>query len=471
METKTDGGARTPAPARWTVEARRVEPAALVAVRGETLALEATFLDGGRPLALEGPFRLYWQAPGMGDAWWSAPAEAEGCAVRAALRTADCGGAGRVRGFIGQPGGILRAAFSLRVLPGPGPVPNELPLPARAVDFAEVEALNAPWPTRAEADAAYAGADDLAALDDRLRSDFHAACASRLAPEDVVPMGDGTATVAVIGGKEIKAPAAADPGHVAAVYASVSSNGGGRAGFSLLAPGGAAVASFVLDFDAARVTVRRAGANAGYDLDAPPGRDVFVGAFGGVGSVGAVSLTDGYTDVRVDGAAVPAGGSAALAGPAFVSVNLTYRCLLAGTPVLMADGTLRSVEAVRAGERVACVDPRTGRRAWDEVAAVSSGTGEAADVWTFDDGAQVRTVGRHRFWNADLGEWLYLEAWNMGERALRADGGAPRLVRRSRVEGPAPHATIFTRRFNNYFAGGLLAGNRRSVRLGEGTEG
>ena len=131
----------------------------------------------------------------------------------------------------------------------------------------------------------------------------------------------------------------------------------------------------------------------------------------------------------------------------------------------MADGTSRPLSDVRVGDRVSCIDPQTGLRAWDEVVRVSSGTGAATDVWTFDDGTEVRTVGRHRFWNGTLGEFIYLEAWNMGESAMRAGRGSARLVGHSRVEGDAPHATLFTRRYNNYFAGGLLAGNRRSQRL------
>ena len=133
-------------------------------------------------------------------------------------------------------------------------------------------------------------------------------------------------------------------------------------------------------------------------------------------------------------------------------------CLHPDTPVLMADGTRKRVADVRAGDRVATpFGP-------DEVTRTSAGRGARMDEWQFSDGTTVRTVGRHRFWNADLGEFMYLEAWNVGERAVRADGTVAELVSRRTSEGDFPHATLFTARWNVYYAGGLVAGNRKSAR-------
>ena len=139
-------------------------------------------------------------------------------------------------------------------------------------------------------------------------------------------------------------------------------------------------------------------------------------------------------------------------------------CLLYGTLVSMADGTLKRVEEVSVGDRVASVDPSSGRMSSDSVVGVSRGVGAARDDWTFDGGRTVTTVGRHRFWNVDLGEMLYLEAWNAGERARVFDGTAVKLVSRATSSGKFRHATLWTEKWNNYFANGLLAGNRRTVK-------
>ena len=199
-------------------------------------------------------------------------------------------------------------------------------------------------------------------------------------------------------------------------------------------------------------------------------RSGVIGCFAGVSSVSAVNATNGNTVIvymNKDGSIHELRGNSSLqlTSDAIVILNEKPQCLSPDTPILMADGTSCPLSDVRVGDRVSCIDPQTGLRACDEVVRVSSGTGAATDVWTFDDGSEVRTVGRHRFWNEALGEFMYLEAWNMGESAMRSDGGKAHLVGHSRVEGTAPHMTLFTRKYNNYFAGGLLAGNRRSQRL------
>ena len=161
--------------------------------------------------------------------------------------------------------------------------------------------------------------------------------------------------------------------------------------------------------------------------------------------------------VRLNGADVGRPESVVLEADSLLEVHFAD-CLHPDTPILMADGTRKRVADVRAGDRVATpFGP-------DEVTRTSAGRGARMDEWQFSDGTAVRTVGRHRFWNADLGEFMYLEAWNVGERAVRADGTVAELVSRRTSEGDFPHATLFTARWNVYYAGGLVAGNRKSAR-------
>lgn len=155
------------------------------------------------------------------------------------------------------------------------------------------------------------------------------------------------------------------------------------------------------------------------------------------------------------------------AGVTSISIQ-TGNCLRPGTPVRMADGTERRIEDVRVGDLVLSVDPETGELVPDRVVAAPRGVGRAWDEWTFSDGTVVGTVGRHRFWNADLGEFMYLEAWNEGEQALSfadaSDRFGPLLVARVHHDEESEHHTLFTEKYNNYFAAGLLAGNRKSAR-------
>lgn len=145
-----------------------------------------------------------------------------------------------------------------------------------------------------------------------------------------------------------------------------------------------------------------------------------------------------------------------------------YTCLSPDTRILLADGDVAQALLADGDEKCLC-DVAVGDAVAtpfgpDTVKTVSRGSGCATDVWTFSNGTTVKTIGRHRFWNDELGEPMYLEAWNMGEHAVMPDGSRAALVSHERVEGDAPHMTLFTEKYNLYYANGLLAGNRRSVR-------
>ena len=148
-------------PLRWTVETSRVQPVTFEAYHGETLEFEASLQSYGKPIAdtLQ-DVRIYWQTNGMGSAYWSAPASASGNVLRATWSPAMDTGANAVYGFIGVAGEIYRASFQLRMRSSPGAVPNELELPRKHIDFAEVEVKNAPWASAMIVQAVFATADN-----------------------------------------------------------------------------------------------------------------------------------------------------------------------------------------------------------------------------------------------------------------------------------------------------------------------
>ena len=148
-------------PLRWTVETSRVQPVTFEAYHGETLEFEASLQSYGKPVAdtLQ-DVCIYWQTNGMGSAYWSAPASASGNVLRATWTPAMDTGANAVYGFIGVAGEIYRASFQLRMRSSPGAVPNELELPRKHIDFAEVEVKNAPWASATIVHAVFAAADN-----------------------------------------------------------------------------------------------------------------------------------------------------------------------------------------------------------------------------------------------------------------------------------------------------------------------
>lgn len=139
-------------PLVWTVETSRIQPAMFEAYHGEELQLAADFKSYGKDLAIEGMAALYFQTNGMGTAYWSAPATVSSNRITAVFAPEMDPGASAVNGFLGVAGQNYRAAFKLRFLPSPGAVPGEIPLPAKKIDFAVVEVLNAPYYTKDETD-------------------------------------------------------------------------------------------------------------------------------------------------------------------------------------------------------------------------------------------------------------------------------------------------------------------------------
>lgn len=137
-------------PRDWVADVSKPSVVPLSWHRGETAALRCKLVRDGRPFDPAAvSAAIYWQTNGMGDLWWSAPATIASNVLSATWTPDMDPGASPISLFIGAADAsgdrIYSPAASLRILHAPGAVPNELPLPARAIDFATVSVTNAPW--------------------------------------------------------------------------------------------------------------------------------------------------------------------------------------------------------------------------------------------------------------------------------------------------------------------------------------
>lgn len=147
-------------PKRWTVETSEDLRLNVTVFRGESLPLAPRLITYGRPVAIpeDATATFHWQTPGMEELWWSAPATAQTNGTLFATWTpAMDNGADRYTFFIGldDDAGLNYRANGLIILRhAPGAVPNEIALPAKTIDFAQVVVTNAPWATQTDIDAA-----------------------------------------------------------------------------------------------------------------------------------------------------------------------------------------------------------------------------------------------------------------------------------------------------------------------------
>ena len=126
---------------------------------------------------------------------------------------------------------------------------------------------------------------------------------------------------------------------------------------------------------------------------------------------------DAFGDLAA-GRKFEAGRNADLAGQA---TACAYNSFVAGTPILMADGTLRPIERVFKGDLVIATDPKTGATVARRVTALIRGDGlkDLAVVWA--GGQQLIATDEHPLYTAERG-WVAAADLRRGEHLLDADG-------------------------------------------------
>ena len=82
------------------------------------------------------------------------------------------------------------------------------------------------------------------------------------------------------------------------------------------------------------------------------------------------------------------------------------------------------------------------------------------DKWTFEDGTEIKTVHRHEFYNLEAQRMKYMDEWSVGEHTYKIDGTTSKLISHKIVEETVRHYKITLEGSTNYFANGLLTGDR-----------
>lgn len=144
------------------------------------------------------------------------------------------------------------------------------------------------------------------------------------------------------------------------------------------------------------------------------------------------------------------------------TVSVDFYCLTADTLITLADGSQKRIDQLTLNDKVLSYNHETLQLETDEITytdATENKSFTEYDRWTFADGTIVKTVHRHRFYNVERQAMVYMDEWKIGEHTITIDGKKIALVNHETIVEDVRHYTIFTKN-QNYFANGLLSGNR-----------
>ena len=128
----------------------------------------------------------------------------------------------------------------------------------------------------------------------------------------------------------------------------------------------------------------------------------------------------------------------------------------------------KKLKDIKVGDKVICINPFTLELDTDTVVECDGEMNKkhtCYDNWYFSDETIITTIHRHRFYNVENKKFMYMEEWNIGDHGLNIDNEKIELIKHEHIEEEINHCTLFTEKYNNYFANGLLSGNRKSKNI------
>ena len=150
-----------------------------------------------------------------------------------------------------------------------------------------------------------------------------------------------------------------------------------------------------------------------------------------------------------------------------------YSCLSSDTEIEIYDEEdkkrkKKKLKDLKVGDKVISVNPYTGELEIDEVTYtdyLENKHHNKYDKWYFSDGTIIETVHRHRFYNIEKHDYTYMDEWMVGDHGYNINGETIELVKHEEINEDIRHCTLFTKKYNNYFANGMLSGNRHSTKI------
>ncbi|MEU1625328.1 polymorphic toxin-type HINT domain-containing protein [Streptomyces sp. NPDC020096] len=136
------------------------------------------------------------------------------------------------------------------------------------------------------------------------------------------------------------------------------------------------------------------------------------------------------------------------------------QCFLAGTKVLMGDGSTKNIESIRAGDEVTATNPTTGKTAPHRVTRLITTDGDRhfdeLTVITRSGPRKLTATYEHPFWSPTEHRWLKARDLAPGSTLLSNDGSILRVQANRAYDQGARTYNLTVEDFHTYY---VLAGN------------
>jgi len=148
-------------------------------------------------------------------------------------------------------------------------------------------------------------------------------------------------------------------------------------------------------------------------------------------------------------------------------------CFVAGTPILMADGSRRPIETISVGDEVLSFDGNTGRvsqvyvQRSDHVRelryrVLDHPNPGSREVGTCDtcELRRLKTTDEHLFWLRNSKGWVAARNLGVGDLLIMANGQEAKIVETTRFDAPVVVHTFDVDEYYSFFANGTLIRQR-----------
>ena len=137
-------------------------------------------------------------------------------------------------------------------------------------------------------------------------------------------------------------------------------------------------------------------------------------------------------------------------------------CLTGDALITLADGTQKRIDQLTFDDKILAVNPETGELVPDIITFLDNDlekTHYHYHRFVFEDGTEIKTVHRHRFYNIEEQMMSHMDLFFVGDHVYKVDGTTTRIISGEEVVEDVRHYTLFSR-YQNYFVNGILSGNR-----------